>query len=181
MVERFWRRVLTISSLYRAAAIQDLKTTQSFGWRLKLIALCLAWLGLFRLRGRFAHKTKLRRFVSPIRPNPSRCCHCSRRSNGRRSKTTIFKWRLFKHVHKWPTPRWRAARLAILPASAGFDQRDAARIAVARRLVRQRRNYLFAAGAAGVRTFAICATRKSASPVWAALPTWRCKSRWGGA
>jgi len=67
MVERFWRRVLATRSLYRAAEIQTLKTAQSFGWRLKLIALCLGWLGLISLEGqvRAQDKSKKIRFTYP--------------------------------------------------------------------------------------------------------------------
>ena len=67
MIERFCRRGRETRSLYRAAEIQNLKTAQSFGWRLKLIALCLAWLELISLEGQVRAQDKIKkiRFTYP--------------------------------------------------------------------------------------------------------------------
>jgi ABC-type nitrate/sulfonate/bicarbonate transport system substrate-binding protein len=47
--------------------MQNLKAAQSFGWRLKLIALCLAWLGLISLEGQVRAQDKIKkiRFTYP--------------------------------------------------------------------------------------------------------------------
>ena len=104
---------------------------------------------------------------------------CSPRSNGRSSSKTDSMSKASRCARRPPTRRWRAAIFTTSPASdrTRWRRRCAALPSKAVWFASEQLIYTVWCGRSSNRS-KNCAASVSALPVWAALRTWRCGSRW---